>query len=233
MKKLTVLLTVLALLPQTTACRVGEQRSSDKLAQAGYITRGEIREIVERKFGENQIRPDWNVSFQRGSVSFRCDGYDYNLHIGWVYLNPMDAARGEPDVTPAEVAALPGLEKEFSEYILALGPAPQSSIEQRVDAFIARLYEKDIIRKRAADPRGEGFDEKKQKPLEFEQKDGRKKKAKDMVGVGAGASESGEDVLDNIKREEEQKKAQEAQPAADDEDGADEAKPKKPRQPKK
>lgn len=214
-RKLYFIPNILALLfaaAMSSGCRVGEG-GGDTYGREIRVSRSEAEFVVENVFRKYGIYLTKNVKFAQDDVSFRADGYDTNIGAGWVYqLSAPPEGETGLDLTPLEAGKLKDIEKNWKIYMLVIPDtvASPDQVRSMATEFAEKLMSLKIVKKPERplpsdkDESVPGIDDTGTEKLDWEQKEGRSVPVNKLKS--GGASETADEVLDNIKKEETDKK---------------------------
>ncbi|MBI5266414.1 MAG: hypothetical protein HY851_04195, partial [candidate division Zixibacteria bacterium] len=149
MKNVAVLFVAAALFAAIAAgagCRVRTVEPDDyQPAVSGHLNPVEARQLVTLLLARHGIKLQPNSELNLRGVRILADGFDPNLHIGYVYLlNPPPGAKLDFAVQTRPSAGsfkvLEKIEKTEHTYVGWIDEGTAESITAQIETFVERLY---------------------------------------------------------------------------------------------
>jgi hypothetical protein len=133
-------------LVQTVGCRLRTVEPDEYQPQiSGHLNPVEARQLVTLLLARHGIKLAYNAELDLRGVKIHADGFDRNLHIGYVYLiSPPPGMKLNFEIqsrpTPEQAKVLEKIEKTEHTYVAWIDEGTQEAIAAQIEAFVERLY---------------------------------------------------------------------------------------------
>ncbi|MBI5527766.1 MAG: hypothetical protein HY897_15655 [Deltaproteobacteria bacterium] len=156
MKRIAACVAVIAaagVISSTQGCRLRTVEPDEYQPQvSGHLNPVEARQLVTLLLARHGIKLAYNAELDLRGVKIHADGFDRNLHIGYVYLiAPAPGTKLNFEIqsrpTPEQAKVLEKIEKTEHTYIAWIDEGTQESITAQIEAFTERLYKAGALAK--------------------------------------------------------------------------------------
>jgi hypothetical protein len=181
-------------------------------AHPSYLSEVQAEALISKRLADHGVKFISNMKLQREGAAFEADGYDRDLRVGYEYRSHEGRDfEGEEDgssdgLTEAEIEALYGRQDAFREFFLIVPEGTAEQVEQVVDAFVKKLYEWEVLKRKTVQKPDELFPEQGKKQgelLPWEATGDLKKKREEMERREADRKAGGGDRDDEVWQNEE------------------------------